>query len=123
MRTYLSLIIFAAGCSQDPSMRTVSGQLDVSTMRVADAQVLATATDGRAWRAAILADGRFSLDLPVGTTYRMTFANPTSNPNNYSSFAVLVSRKITARVSLFTLTGGDNIELGRVAPLGVTRST
>lgn len=105
------------GCSSS-STRTISGQLDLTQMRTLNAQVIARASSGRAFRAPIAADGSFAITLPTHATYSIRFANASSAANVYDAFATLTARRPASTTRWFTLTPGAAIALGRVARPG-----
>jgi hypothetical protein len=76
--------------------------------------------DGRVFRAPISSTGAFQLVLPVGGRYTVRFANTTSNPSLYDSFAVLAVRP---GQHVINWTAGASVSLGHVGGGGVQPAT
>ncbi|MGZ3427039.1 MAG: hypothetical protein ACXVCV_10345 [Polyangia bacterium] len=110
--------VAAVGCSS--GSRTVSGQLDLTQMRPANAQVVAISSAGHVFRAPIAASGAFSISLPTQASYTIRFANATNVANRFDSFATLAPRRAGVSTHWFALTSGAAINLGRVARAGTT---
>jgi hypothetical protein len=119
MRITLAVLAIAAGCSG--STRTVSGQLDLTTLRPQNGQVVAISSTGQKYRAPISASGAFSIALPANGSYSLRFANATSAAGLYDTFAVLSSARTGKH--WFTLGAGGAISLGNITrPAGSTPS-
>ena len=117
MRTLMmsSLMTLAlVGCSSSAT-RTVSGQLDLTQMKLSNAQVVALSSTGRAFRAPIASNGTFSITLPTHAAYTLRFANSTSAPERFDAFATLTPHRPSGATHWFTLTAGGNIDLGLVS--------
>jgi hypothetical protein len=115
-------LLLTAGCASpsDPNARVLSGRIDSSQVRLDRAQVLALAAGGKVFRAPISATGMFSISLPVGSTYKIRFANSTSDPNRFDAFGTLVTSRAAGRSHWLTVTKGSTIWLGRVGMPGTS---
>ncbi len=109
----LAGICALAACSSgvDSSQRALSGRIDVTQVRLLGGPAIATARNGRVFRAPISATGDFRLMLPVGAQYTIRFANATTSAKTFDSFAVLAVR---ASRHAFNWTAGTDVSLGRV---------
>ena len=122
MRTWMiSLMALATlgGCSSS-STRTVSGQLDLTQMRLQNAQVVAISSSGRVFRAPITQTGNFSIALPTHTSYTLRFANATNVSGRYDAFATLTTHRPSGATHWFAMTAGSAIQLGLVSRAGTT---
>lgn len=122
MRTLMIPLMALAtlgGCSSSGS-RTVSGQLDLTQMRLQNAQVVAISSGGRVFRAPIAQTGSFRISLPEHTRYTIRFANATNVANRYDAFATLTAHRPAGATHWFTLTSGGAINLGLVSRAGTT---
>jgi hypothetical protein len=107
-----------AGCSGSSTTRTLSGQLDVSTLHLSNPQIVAISSSGRVYRAPIAANGAFQITLPAHATYSLRFANSTTAAERFDTFAILAVHKVGGTSHWFTLTPGAPILMGRVAQAG-----
>lgn len=126
MRTLMiSLIALSLGGCSSSATRSVSGQLDLTQMRLSNAQVVAISSTGRVFRAPIAQNGTFSIALPAHAAYTMRFANATNVPERFDAFATLTPHRPSGATHWFTLTPGGNINLGLVsrAAAGAARPT
>lgn len=121
MRTLMiSLMALALGGCSSSSTRTVSGQLDVTQMRLANAQVVAISSTGRVFRAPIASSGAFNIALPTHASYTLRFANATNSAGRYDAFATLTPQRPSGATHWFTMTSGAPINLGLVSRAGTT---
>jgi len=116
--TIASLMAFALGGCSSSGTRTVSGQLDLTQMRLSNAQVVAISSTGRVFRAPIAQSGAFSISLPTHTSYSIRFANATNVAGRYDAFATLTARRPSGATHWFTLTSGSAINVGLVSRAG-----
>jgi hypothetical protein len=123
MRLYTRIAVAALLLSGCQGSRTIGGQVDQTQFRLADAQAIAIASDGKIYRSHVGADGRFQLALETDATYTLRFANATSDATRYDAFAVLVGQSADgSRHENFFLTAGDAIELGLIRRAGTISS-
>ncbi len=115
-----SLMALALGGCSSSGTRTVSGQLDLTQMRLQNAQVVAISSGGRVFRAPIAQNGSFSLALPTHASYSLRFANATNVAGRYDAFATLTAHRPSGATHWFTMTAGGAINLGLVSRAGTT---
>ena len=121
MRTFMiSLMALALGGCSSSSTRTVSGQLDLTQMRLSNAQVVAISSTGRVFRAPISSSGTFNIALPTHASYTLRFANATNVASRYDAFATLTPHRPSGATHWFTMTSGAAINLGLVSRAGTT---
>lgn len=121
MRTLMvSLMALALGGCSSSNTRTVSGQLDLTQMRLSNAQVVAISSTGRVFRAPIASSGAFNIALPTHASYTLRFANATTAASRYDAFATLTPHRPSGATHWFTMTAGANINLGLVSRAGTT---
>ncbi len=121
MRTLMiSLMALALGGCSSSGTRTVSGQLDLTQMRLQNAQVVAISSGGRVFRAPIAQNGNFSIALPTHASYTIRFANATNVASRYDAFATLTAHRPSGATHWFTMTSGGAINLGLVSRAGTT---
>jgi hypothetical protein len=111
-----------AGCSGASDTRTISGQLDVSTLHLSNPYVVALSSAGRVFRAPIATNGTFRITLPAHASYSLRFANGTAAAGRYDTFAVLAVRKVGGSSHWFTLTPGASISIGQVGKVSTNSS-
>ena len=121
----LSLMALSIGGCSSSATRSVSGQLDLTQMRLSSAQVVAISSTGRVYRAPIAQNGAFSITLPTHAAYSLRFANSTNVPERFDAFATLAPHRPGGATHWFTLTAGGDINLGLVsrATAGAARPT
>jgi hypothetical protein len=104
------LAVVGSGCGQSPSKTTstISGTAALGTFPSAPLSALATDEGGRAVSAPIASDGRFSLTLAKGHTYRMSFAAANDVP------IVLPRSTGKLKIAFHLSTGGAHADLGSV---------
>lgn len=121
MRTLMiSLMALALGGCSSSGTRTVSGQLDLTQMRLSNAQVVAISSTGRVFRAPIATSGAFNIALPTHASYTLRFANATNAAGRYDAFATLTPHRPSGATHWFTMTSGAAIDLGLVSRAGTT---
>jgi len=116
----LSLMALALGGCSSSDTRTVSGQLDLTQMRLSNAQVVAISSTGRVFRAPIASSGAFNIALPTHASYTLRFANATNVAGRYDAFATLTPYRPSGATHWFTMTSGAAIDLGLVSRAGTT---
>ena len=110
----------APGCSSSQdSYRTISGQVDAQAYALDNATVVAHASDGKTYLAAIARDGRFSLTLPVGVRQSLAIANHTRQ-GTLREISLLTWHGSSARTRAIVLSAGAAIDLGAIHPVGAT---
>ncbi len=112
--------VVASGCSSSQdSYRTISGQVDAQAYALDNAAIVAHASDGKTYLAAIARDGRFSLTLPVGVRQSLAIANHTKQ-GTLREISLLTWHGISARTRTIMLRAGAAIDLGAIHPVGAT---
>lgn len=107
---FVVLVIVGAGCSQGASKTTstVGGTAALGTFPSAPISAIATDEAAHAQSAPIAADGRFSLTLTKGHTYRLSFAAANDVP------IVLPRSSGKLKAAFHLSTGGALVNLGSV---------
>ncbi|MCC7383317.1 MAG: hypothetical protein IT384_15885 [Deltaproteobacteria bacterium] len=119
-----ALIVLAGLVACSSSERTIQGQVDRGSFRLSAAQVVAISTTGDTRRAALDAEGRFSIALPIGQTYELRFANSTRSAGVVDQFAYLSYPTSSGMKKLtFVLSEGPVIDVGLITPIHAIASS
>jgi hypothetical protein len=103
----------APSTTTTPAPSTVSGSAALSSFPAAPSSVTATDESGRSVRSAVAADGRFSLALAKGHTYKLAVTTPKGD-------VPLVFPRTTGKLkrTFALLSDGAAVQLGSVRYLG-----
>jgi hypothetical protein len=114
------VMVAAGGCgSGETASIHVSGTVDPEARRLTGARAVATATSGRTYSAAIARSGRFALELPVGTTYRLVIANRTRS-GQLRVVGHLVNPSALGTLHVIAVRREGELSLGRLRPAGAS---
>jgi hypothetical protein len=108
------LVPLAAACgSSSTPTRTISGQLQAGAYHVNNPVVNAQAADHRVFFTHVNASGRFQLNVPTGTSYRLLLANTTHSGYRAISHILWPSKSRWAKVG-----SGPAVHLTGIHPRG-----